>query len=56
MGNLKEANSCKELSLKFFKVKYTDFLRGAVVKNPPADAGDMSLIPGLARSHMPQSS
>ena len=25
---------------------------GAVVKNPPANAGDMGLSPGLGRSHM----
>ena len=28
---------------------------GAVVKNLPAKAGDMSSTPGLGRSHMPQS-
>ena len=27
----------------------------AVVKNPPANAGDKGLSPGLGRSHMPQS-
>ena len=26
---------------------------GPVVKNPPANAGDTGLIPGLGRSHMP---
>ena len=26
-----------------------------MVKNPPANAGDMGLIPGPGRSHMPQS-
>ena len=26
------------------------FLGGSLVNNPPADAGDMSLIPGLGRS------
>ena len=31
------------------------FPGGAVVKNPPANAGDMGLSPGLGRSHMPQS-
>ena len=31
------------------------FPGGAVVKNTPANAGDMGLIPGLGRSHMPQS-
>ena len=30
-----------------------DFLGGPVVKNSPANAVDMSLIPGLERFHMP---
>ena len=29
---------------------------GSVVKNPPADAGDMSSIPALGRFHVPWSS
>ena len=32
-----------------------DFPGGAVVKNPPTNAGDMGLSPGLGRSHMPWS-
>ena len=32
-----------------------DFPGGAVVKNPPANAGDKGLIPGPGRSHMLQS-
>ena len=31
------------------------FPRGTVVKNPPANAGDMGSSPGPGRSHMPQS-
>ena len=31
------------------------FLGGAVVKNPPANAGDTGSSPGLGRSHMPWS-
>ena len=31
-----------------------DIPGGPVDKNPPANAGDMSLIPHLGRSHMPQ--
>ena len=31
------------------------FPGGAVVKNPPATAGDSGLSPGPGRSHMPQS-
>ena len=41
----------------FQNQKARDFPGGAVVKNPPANAGDMGSIPGLGRrSHMPQSS
>ena len=29
-----------------------DFPGGTVVKNPPANAGDMGLSPGPGRSHM----
>ena len=32
-----------------------DFPGGAVVKNPPASAGDTGLSPGPGRSHMPRS-
>ena len=38
----------------FFKVLKV-FPGGAVVKNPPASAGDMGSSPGPGRSHMPQS-
>ena len=31
-----------------------DFPGSAVVKNPPASAGDMGSISGLGGSHMPQ--
>ena len=31
------------------------FPGGAVVKNPPANAGDTGSIPGPGRSHMPRS-
>ena len=29
-----------------------DFPGGTVIKNPPANAGDMGSIPGPGRSHM----
>ena len=32
-----------------------DFPGGAVVENPPANAGDMGLSPGLGGSYMPRS-
>ena len=48
-----------ELSEKDFKTAVIkilqDFPGGAVVKNPPANAGDMGSIPGPGRSHMPWS-
>ena len=40
--------SVKNISLKGFP-------GGAVVKNPPANAGDMGSCPGPGRSHMPRS-
>ena len=39
----------------FKKKKSRDFPGGTVVKNPPANAGDMGLSPGPGRSHMPRS-
>ena len=35
--------------------KYRGFHGGSVVKNPPANAGDMSSIPDPGRFHMWQS-
>ena len=35
--------------------KVLGFLGGAVVKNPPANAGDTGSSPGPGRSHMPRS-
>ena len=34
------------------KTKYGDFPGGAVVKNLPANAGDMGSSPGPGRSHI----
>ena len=34
------------------KTEEGDFPGGAVVDNPPANAGDTGSIPGLGRSHM----
>ena len=34
---------------------FWDFPGGALVKNPPASAGDTGSIPGPGRSHMPWS-
>ena len=37
------------------RVAYQDFPGGAVVKNLPANAGNMGSIAGAGRSHMPRS-
>ena len=42
---------CGRMNNKTFR----DFPGGTVVKNPPANAGDMGLSPGPGRSHMPRS-
>ena len=38
-----------------FRMCPSGFPGGAVVKNPPASAGDMGWNPGPGRYHMPQS-
>ena len=38
-----------------FELRIGGFPGGAVVKNPPAKAGDTGLSPGPGRSHTPQS-
>ena len=47
----------KNLPTRVLKLKDQggDFPGGAVVKNPPANAGDMVSSPGPGRSHMPRS-
>ena len=42
--------------IELFKTDKMDFPGGAVGKNPPASAGDVSSSPGAGRSHMPWSS
>ena len=39
----------------FYKCEHAGFSGGSVVKNPPANAGDMGSIPSPGGSHMPQS-
>ena len=46
----------KRLSLLLPKNLKWGFPGGSVIKNPPADIGDMCSIPGPGRSHMPWSS
>ena len=45
----------KKIVIELQKGNEGGFPRGAVVKNPPANAGDTGLSPDLGRSHMPQS-
>ena len=40
---------------RLFNSTLEGFPGGAVVKNPPANAGDTGSSPGLGRSHIPQS-
>ena len=42
-------------ALKKKKKRVQGFPCDSVVKNSPASAGDMEVIPDLRRSHMPQS-
>ena len=46
-----------EISRKgnYFQKEKVDFPGGAVVKNPPTNAGDMDSSPGPGRFHMPRS-
>ena len=37
-------------------IQERDFPGGPVVRSLPSNAGDMGLIPGLGRFHMPQNS
>ena len=43
------------LSIKASESSERDFPGGSVVKNLPANAEDTGSIPGLGRSHMPES-
>ena len=52
INNISDVSVFKHLNLK----NCGDFPGGAVVKNPPANAGDTGLSPGPGRSHMPWSS
>ena len=45
----------KEFKVIIIKMIIWDFPGGTVVKNPPANAGDMGSCPGPGRSHMPWS-
>ena len=45
----------KDIQVLIYKTGEWGFPGGSVVKNPPANAGDKGLIPGLGRFHVPQS-
>ena len=57
--NIKQKPYCNKFNKDFKNGPHQkinrDFPRGAVVKNPPANAGDTGSIPGPGRSHMPRS-
>ena len=53
METNKQKNGIEILELK--NIRSGDFPGGAVVKTPPASAGDMGSCPGPGRSHMPWS-
>lgn len=59
-GNIKTVSAAQVVHLhhilkgSLLKV-FVGFPSGTAVKNLPANARDMSLIPGPGRSHMPQS-
>ena len=54
LTSIRMATIRKTVLYPFFK-KIEGFPGGAVVKNPPANAGDTGSSPGPGRSHMPQS-
>ena len=49
------APSTLALHLPRLKIIHRGFPGGAVVKDPPANAGDTGSSPGPGRSHMPRS-
>ena len=56
LKNLREKKKRKNVKIYVKrKKKRTDFPGGTVVKNLPANAGDMGSSPGPGRSHMPRS-
>ena len=54
-NNTKKRIFILQLTEGLRKLDNWGFLGGAVVKNPPANAGDTGSSPGLGRSHMPWS-
>ena len=55
LDNYMKINQIRTLPHTIHKNKLEGFPRGAVVKNPPANAGDTGSSSSLGRSHVPQS-
>ena len=54
-GYLVPGHLTKAYQMQHVKMNSESLPGGSVVKNPPANARDMDSIPGLGRSHTPQS-
>ena len=52
---LKVIGTGASLMVQWLRIRLLGFPGGAVVKNLPANAGDMGSSPGSGRSHMPRS-
>ena len=52
---MSDFHRCISNNVKVLKQEMWGFPGGSMVKNLPANAGDVGLIPGLGRSHMLQS-
>ena len=50
-NRINSQNTSDMIQNYLLKTKMLDFPGGTVVKNPPANAGDTGLSPGLGRSH-----
>ena len=55
VGQRMQTFSHQMIKLLGSNIQHGDFPGGAVVKNLPANAGDMGSSPRLGRSHMPRS-
>ena len=51
---MSDFHRCISNNVKVLKQEMWGFPGGSMVKNLPANAGDVGLIPGLGRSHMLQ--
>ena len=51
--NIKQKQYCNKFNKDFKNGPHQGFPGGAVVRNPPANAGDTGSCPSPGRSHMP---